>query len=89
MLNEYEQKKYDVILKLVSQEITVKEAMKLLDLKERQIYNLKNTFREQGENGFVHGNRGKTNPNKTKEYLIKELEELYLKDFYDFNFEQF
>ena len=33
MLNEYEQKKNDVISILVSREITVKEAMELLGLK--------------------------------------------------------
>ena len=89
MLNEYEQKKDDVISKLVSREITVKEAMELLGLKERQIYNLKKTFKDQGKNGFIHGNRGKVNPNKKDENLIKTLEELYLEKHYDFNFEHF
>ena len=89
MLNEYEQKKDDVISKLVSREITVKEAMELLGLKERQIYNLKKTFKDQGKNGFIHGNRGKANPNKKDENLIKTLEELYLEKHYDFNFEHF
>ena len=89
MLNEYEQKKDDVISRLVSREITVKEAMELLGLKERQIYNLKKTFKDQGKNGFIHGNRGKANPNKKDENLIKTLEELYLEKHYDFNFEHF
>ena len=89
MLNEYEQKKDDVISRLVSREITVKEAMELLGLKERQIYNLKKTFKNQGKNGFIHGNRGKTNPNKKDENLIKTLEKLYLEKHYDFNFEHF
>lgn len=89
MLNEYEQKKDDVISRLISREITVKEAMELLDLKERQIYNLKKTFKDQGKNGFIHGNRGKANPNKKDENLIKTLEELYLEKHYDFNFEHF
>ena len=89
MLNEYEQKKNDVISILVSREITVKEAMELLGLKERQIYNLKKTFKDQGKNGFIHGNRGKANPNKKDENLIKTLEELYLQKHYDFNFEHF
>lgn len=39
--------------------------------------------------GFVHGNRGKPNPNKMDDVLINKLEELYLKEFYDLNFEQF
>lgn len=79
MLNECEQKKYDVILKVISKEITVKEAMEQLNLTERQIYRLKKICIEQGENGFIHKNRGKGNLNKKNENLIKEVEELYLK----------
>ena len=89
MLNEYEQNKFDTISKLVSKEITLKEAMRLLDLQEAQIYRLKKTFVSQGKDGFVHGNRGKANPNKKDENLIKNLEELYLEKHYDFNFQHF
>ena len=89
MLNEYEQKKYDTISKLVSKEINIKEAMNLLKLQEAQIYRLKKTFINHGQEGFIHGNRGKPNSNKKDENLIKKLEELYLKECYDFNFEHF
>ena len=89
MLNEYEKKKYDTILKLVSKEITVKKAIELLDLKEAQIYRLKKIYIEQGEQGFIHGNRGRENPNKKDANLIKTLEELYLTTYYDFNFIHF
>lgn len=89
MLNEYEQKKYDIILKVVSKKNTVKEAMEQLNLTERQIYRLKKICIEQGKNGFIHKNRGKENPNKKEEKLIKEIEELYLDECYDFNFEHF
>ena len=89
MLNEYEQKKYDTISKLVSKEITTKEAMNLLNLKECQIYRLKKIFKEYDKNGFIHGNRGKANPKKKDEKLINELEGLYLSQFYDYNFEHF
>ncbi len=41
MLNEYEQKKYDIISKFVSKEINLRETMNLLNLTERQIYRLK------------------------------------------------
>ena len=89
MLNEYEQKKYDTISKLVSKEINIKEAMNLLELQEAQIYRLKKKFINQGKQGFIHGNRGKQNPNKKDEKLIKTLEELYLEKHFDFNFEHF
>ena len=89
MLNEYEKKKYDIISKFVSKEITIKEVMNLLDLKECQIYRLKKIYLTKGKDGFIHGNRGKENTNKKDENLIKELEELYLEECYDFNFEHF
>lgn len=89
MLNEYEQNKYDTISKFVSKEITIKEAIELLGLKECQIYRLKKIYLTKGKAGFIHGNRGKENPNKKDDDLIKELEDLYLKECYDFNFEHF
>ena len=89
MLNEYEKNKFGTISKVVSKEITIKEAMDKLNLTERQIYRLKKIYIEQGENGFIHKNRGKANPNKIDNNLIEELENLYLEKHYDFNFEHF
>lgn len=89
MLNEYEQKKYDTISKFVSKEIDIKEVVKLLDLKECQIYRLKKIFINEGKEGFRHKGRGKANPNKKDDNLIKMLEDLYLEKHYDFNFEHF
>ncbi len=89
MLNEYEKNKMDIISKLISKEIKIKAAMELLNLTERQIYRLKKIFKEQGEEGFAQKNRGKSNPNKKDEMMIKELEDLYLADYYDYNFEHF
>ncbi len=89
MLNEYEQNKYDTISKLVSKEITIKEAQKLLNLRERQIYNLKKIFKEKDKTSFIHGNRGKVNPKKKDEELIREIENLYMNQYYDYNFEHF
>ncbi len=89
MLNEYEKNKYDIISKFVSKEITKKEAMEKLNLTERQIYRLKKIYVENGINGFIHKNRGKANFNKKDDKLIKELENLYLEKYFDFNFEHF
>lgn len=89
MLNEYEQKKYDTISKFVSKEIDIKEVMRLLNLKECQIYRLKKLFINEGKEGFIHKGRGKANPNKKDDKLIEELENLYLEKHFDFNFEHF
>ena len=89
MLNDNERKKYEIIGKVVNGKMTRKEASVELNLTLKQIDRLKKKYIVEGEDGFVHGNRGKANPNKKNDTLIKELEELYLKEFFDFNFEQF
>lgn len=63
--------------------------MVTLNLSERQIYRLKKLFITEGKSGFIHKNRGKENPNKISDESINELENLYLKKHYDFNFEHF
>ena len=88
MLNDNERKKYETIDKVIKGKMTRKEASVELDLTLKQIDRLKKIYITDGEKGFIHGNRGKANTNKKDDTLINELEELYLKDFYDFNFEQ-
>ena len=63
--------------------------MVTLNLSERQIYRLKKLFITEGKSGFIHKNRGKENPNKISDESINELENLYIKKHYDFNFEHF
>lgn len=89
MLNDSEIKKYETIDKVINGEMTRKEASVELDLSLRQIDKLKRKYITDGKDGFIHGNRGRSNPNKKDDNLINELEELYLSKFYDFNFEQF
>ena len=89
MLNDKENEKYNIIEKVVNGTMTRKEAMCELKKSRQQIYRLINLYYSEGKEGFIHGNRGKNNPNKINENLIKKLEELYLEDCYDFNFEQF
>ena len=89
MLNEKEIKKYEIIEKVVNGLITRKEAMFELDMSRQQIYRLIELYKSKGKDGFIHKNRGKSNPNKKDENLIKELEELYLGKYYYFNFIHF
>lgn len=89
MLNEYEQRKYITIEKLEKGEITRKEASFELNVSSRQIDRLRKLYYEKGKNGFIHKNRGRKSCRKINEEIIKELEELYLEEFYDFNLEAF
>lgn len=89
MLNDKERKKFETIKKLVNGSITRKEASVDLDLSLKQIDRLKNIYYSEGESGFVHKNRGKKNPNKINSDLIEKLENLYLTEHYNYNFEHF
>ena len=89
MLNKKEQQKFDTIGKVVKGLTTRKEASLELKLSLKQIDRLKKIHIEQGEKGFIHKNRGKENPNKKSNELISELEDLYLDQHFDFNFEHF
>lgn len=89
MLNEKERKKFEVIDKVEKGIITRKEANAELDLTLKQIDRLRIKYRKEGENGFIHKSRGKNNPNKVDRTKIEKLEQLYLKEYYDFNFEAF
>ena len=88
-LNKKEQKHYEIISKVVNGEITRKEAMVELNLSRQQIYRLIKVYNEKGKKGFIHKNRGKENPNRIKKELIEKLEQLYLTEYYDYNFEHF
>lgn len=89
MLNTEEEKMYNAIKKVEEGLMTRKEASYELGLTLRHVDRLRNVLRIQGKNGFIHKNRGKSNPNKINKSKIKELEDLYLSEYYDYNFEQF
>ena len=88
-LNSKEQKTYDTIAKIMNNELTRKEAMFELHKSRQQIYNLIKVYNEQGIDGFVHKNKGRAPVNKLNSQLIKEIENLYLDEYYDYNFEAF
>ena len=88
-LKEKEQKKYETIEKVVNNEITKKDAEEQLGLKRKQINRLIVVFKTEGKDGFIHKNRGKTNKNKKDPNLINEVKELYLTEYFDYNFEAF
>ena len=89
MLNDKEQNKYDVIKKVIDGTMTRKEASINLNLSLKQIDRLKLVYKNKGKEGFIHGNRGKSNPNRKDVELIKTLIDLYLEKHYYFNFQHF
>jgi len=73
--------KYDVIKRSIRQEITVKKAGELLNLTERQIYNLKAAVKERGVEGLIHGNREKPSnrrmPETERQQIVNLLHQKY------------
>lgn len=88
-LNMKERKTYEVIKRVIDGEITRKEAMEQLQRSRQQIYRFIKKFYTEGEQGFVHKSRGKVSSNKKDDNIIKELETLYLNEYYDYNLEAF
>lgn len=88
-MDEKEKHKYQIIEKLVNGDISIKDAMLELNQSRRNINRLKNKFIAEGENGFIHKNKGKSNKNKKDKLMIETLENLYLSEYYDYNFTAF
>ena len=88
-LSSKERKKYETIKKVVEGNLSKAEAETKLKLTRRQINRLIIKFKKEGENGFIHKNKGKESRNKIDRSIIVELEELYLKEYYDYNIEAF
>ena len=88
-LTDNEKHTYDIIGKVVNGTLTRKEAMFELNKSRQQIYRLIKVFHEEGEKGFIHKGRGKKASNRKDRSVIEKLEQLYLDEYYDFNFEAF
>jgi transposase len=88
-LNSKEKEKYLIIKKIIQGELSKKEAETKLKISRRQIDRLIVKFNAEGENGFIHKNKGKISKNKTPEKLIEEIENLYLNEYYDYNLKAF
>lgn len=88
-MNEKEKNKYEIIVKVRDGLLTKKEAEIELNLSRRQIDRLIIKLNEDGENGFIHKNRGKESNKKTNDNIKKEIINLYLSEYYDFGFSHF
>ncbi len=76
-LNNHEQSKYDTIRSCIDKEITNQEASNRLGVNIRQIQRLKRAVEENGEQGIVHGLKGKTAHNKTEEEIVNKVMEFF------------
>ena len=65
-MTEDELQKFNIIKKVVNKELTQKEAMVELKKSRQQIYRLIKKYNEEGEQGFIHKNRGRISEKKNR-----------------------
>ena len=84
-----EQHKYDVIKRAAFKEISIRRAAVTLRCTIRTVYNLIKSYKTNGKDAFVHGNRNRkpitTIDKKLKDKIIK----LYTDKYYMANFKHF
>jgi len=84
-----EQKKYEVIKKLVDENGNKDKAALTLGITKRQVYRLIKIYKEEGKAGFLHGNHGRkpvsTIPDETRQLVI----DLYKNKYFEANFTHF
>lgn len=81
-----EQKKYDVIKKLVDTNGNKKRAAVELGLSERQINRLIIGYLDKGKEFFMHGNRNRIPINKVSFEIRQDIVDLYTTKYSDCNF---
>lgn len=84
-----EQKKYEVIKKLVETNGNKNRAAKTLGVTRRTIDRLIITYRSEGKAGFSHKNKGRAPSNTLSNEIINEILTLYENKYYDANFRHF
>ena len=82
-LNEKEKKKVSIVQKVISKELSCKEAALELEVSTRQITRWKKIYLTEGTSRFIHKNRGKTSNKKIPNNIKEEIVALYLSEYFD------
>lgn len=84
-----EQKKYEVIKKLVDEDGNKNRAAMTLGITRRQVNRLIKVYREKGKAGFVHGNKGRKPVTTIEDSVRQKVLDLYRTKYYESNFTHF
>ena len=68
-MNEKEELKYTTIEKIINNEITIKEAMYILNQSRRNVNRLVNKYKIEVKDGFIYKNKEKENKNKKSDFI--------------------
>lgn len=84
-----EQRTNDIMVKLISKEISMNDAIRLTGLSERQLYRKKKGYLKNGINSIPHKSRGKPNGKGYSKKLKDEIVRLYIEEYNGWNFYHF
>lgn len=84
-----EQRKYEVIKKLVDEEGNKNRAALTLGISNRHVNRLIKAYKEKGKAAFIHGNRGRKPATSTPDNIRQDVLDLYRTKYYDTNFKHF
>lgn len=89
VLNEKEKQKRKIIKQIVNKEISKSNAEELLNLCRRQINRLIKKYLEEGDDAFMHKNKGRISDKKISTEIVDKIKNLYIEKYYDYNFTHF
>ena len=81
-----QQKRIEIIERVLRNDLTVIEAAMVLGVIERQCYRIKARVKDQGVKGVLHGNRGRPCQYKLKDQTLKRVVELARGKYRGFNY---
>ncbi|QVI38055.1 ISNCY family transposase [Lacticaseibacillus casei] len=89
VLTMKEEERYRVIKAVVNGKTPVQRAAVKLKRSERTIYRLIKLYKQQGKDGFIHGNAGREPANKRNAQLERQIIRLYTNKYAGFNIAHF
>ena len=84
-----EKDKYDIIVQVVNNKMTILTAATRLRLSERSIYRLVNVYKQKGKEGFIHGNRDRKPSTTISDEVKNGIIKLYKTKYYNCNITHF
>jgi transposase len=84
MMSRKEIKRYQVIRKVLEQQVNQQEASEYLGITDRQVRRIVKRVKDQGEQGVIHKLRGRVGNRKSESSFKQKVLELYQKNYWDF-----
>jgi transposase len=74
------------VMSMVEEKLMTRaKAAEKLNISERQVYRIQKSYREKGEQGLVHGNRGKPSRRRVSKQVCTKIKTLLEKQYSDYN----